>query len=72
MWLMVCIASRLETYVAYRIVLKKMPPQQFNKKKKTQVKKKQQQKKKYHISIVFSPKIFFIGIIKCQHRNNQF
>ena len=71
MWLMVCIASRLETYVAYRIVLKKMPPQQFNKKKNSG-KKETTTKKKYHISIVFSPKIFFIGIIKCQHRNNQF
>ena len=44
MWLMICIASRLETYVAYRIVLKKCPLSNLIK-KKTQVKKKQQQKK---------------------------
>ena len=62
MWLMVCIASVLETYVAYRIVLKKMPPQQFNKKKKTQVKKKQQQKKNTTSAQCFPQKYFLLAL----------
>ena len=56
---MVCIASRLETYVAYRIVLKKCPLSNLIKKKKTQVKKKQQQKKKPHQHSVFPKNIFY-------------
>ena len=58
MWLTVCIVSALETHVAYRILLKKCPLTNLIKKKKSR-EKETKKKNKCHISLVFSPKIFF-------------